>query len=91
MTNENDNLSEQMYNKLVCINQELLEIGSLRINKANNLIIFNSAIMAVLVVLPFQFIINSIELKMNIYLLYLPIILFFISTHFSLKIFKKRQ
>ena len=67
--NENDDFSDYMYNELVRINQELFDITCLRINKVNNLVIFNGAIMAVLIFLHIQFIINSVVFNRIIFLL----------------------
>ena len=53
MTNEenkdkgDEEAMECMYYELIRINDELFEINKLRLNKANNLITFNSAIIAV--------------------------------------------
>ena len=67
--NENDDFSDYMYNELVRINQELFDITCLRINKVNNLVIFNGAIMAVLIFLHIQFISNSVVFNRIIFLL----------------------
>ena len=92
MTNEKDNKTlEHLYHELVRINVELFEINKLRIDKANNLITFNSALIAVLIIAPIQILIMSPERKGVILLLYIPTIIFCISTYYSLKIYKHRN
>lgn len=92
MTNEKDNKSlEYLYLELVRINDELFEINKLRINKANNLITFNSALIAVLIIAPIQILIMSEETKDVILILFVPTIIFCISTYYSLKIYKHRN
>ena len=80
-----------MYYELIRINDELFEINKLRLNKANNLITFNSAIIVVLILAPIQILINSGSYKVVVLLLFVPTIFFGISTNYALKIYQLRN
>ena len=45
---------ECMYSELVRINDELIQIDNSRISRANNIIIFNGAIISILILAPFN-------------------------------------
>lgn len=89
--NDDEAAMECMYYELIRINNELFEINKLRLSKANNLVMFNSAIIAVLILAPIQILINSCNYKVVVMLLFVPTIFFGISTYFALKVYKLRN
>lgn len=98
MANEENNFNEDekssmeyMYNELVRINKENFEINKLRIDKANSLITFNSAIIAILIIAPIQILITSCNYKPIVLLLFVPTILFGISINYALQIYQLRN
>lgn len=81
---------EVMYNEIVRINEEMIQLSNFRINKANNIIIFDGAIIAVLLLSPLQFLtMGNAKLCLILYLI--PAIFFIISLIQSIKLVRAQN
>lgn len=77
---------ECMYSELVRINDELIQIDNSRISRANNIIIFNGAIISILILAPFN-ILDKINNPV-VFLFIIPSIFFCISLYYSLELIR---
>ena len=90
MDEHHDNESlDFMYSELVRINNELIQMDESRISRANNIIIFNGAIISILILAPF----NLFDTFKNpiIFLFIIPSIFFCISLYYSLELIRFRS